>query len=80
MGAELSTRETIVQQFNDYPVAIVGAVALFAVATFIPVLRGSKADSIGPFTPSAELLNGRAAMIGLVLMLALEANSGQALF
>ena len=28
----------------------------------IPILKGAKRGGVGPFTPQAELLNGRAAM------------------
>jgi hypothetical protein len=34
----------------------------------------------GPFTPTAELINGRAAMLGLAAMLFLEGASSNAFF
>ena len=39
-----------------------------------------KTKSFGPFTASAEMANGRAAMMGLVSLLAVEAVRGAALF
>eukprot|EP00798_Chlamydomonas_sp_ICE-L_P023512 gene23512-biopygen18044 len=42
--------------------------------------ENKKAESFGPFTPNAELLNGRAAMIGFAALLAFEATNGAAMF
>lgn len=65
------------------PVTVIGVLA----ASFAPSLRGKKenglnvpAEPYGPFTPSAETINGRAAMIGLVALLAVESSTGSALF
>ena len=68
VGAELATGEPVLQQFKDQPVLVVVAAALFAWASLVPVLLGKKSDSttLGPFRPSAELLNGRAAPPGFI--------------
>ena len=45
------------------------------------VLQGvQNTEAFGPFTPAAELLNGRAAMLGFGALLAVEADKGSALF
>ena len=56
-------------------------------ASFAPRINGQKPDGLvkpaqafGPFTPEAEKLNGRAAMIGFIAMLAVEAGKGSPLF
>ncbi len=61
-----------------------------SVASFAPAVRGLSWDSVfnkdkkprefGPFTPQAELLNGRAAMLGLATMLFIEGANNQAFF
>ena len=82
VGAELSTGESVLKQFGEQPLLIVVAAALFAWASLVPVLLGKKSDSesFGPFRPSAELLNGRAAMIGFAALLAVEGVKHTALF
>jgi hypothetical protein len=35
-------------------------------ASLVPMTRGAKAEAFGPFTPNAELINGRAAMVGVL--------------
>ena len=49
-------------------------------ASLIPLFKGAKNEAFGPFSPKAELVNGRAAMIGFAAMLAIEAVKGSALF
>jgi len=53
---------------------------LFIAASLIPMFQNKKAESVGPFTPDAELINGRAAMIGFAALLVSEAVNGAALF
>merc|ERR1711966_147902 len=66
---------------------IPATVVLVMMSSFAPQLRGKKenglnvsASPVGPFTPSAETINGRAAMIGLVALVSIEAATGSALF
>jgi len=66
---------------------IPATVILVMLSSFAPVARGSDANGLnvqakpwGPFTPNAEVINGRAAMIGLPLLLAVEGMTGAALF
>ena len=82
VGAELATGESVLQQFKDQPYLVLAAAALFSWASLVPVLLGKKSDSttLGPFRPSAELLNGRAAMLGFASLITVEAIKHTALF
>lgn len=83
LGAELATGEPVVQQFKDQPVLVVAAAALFAWASLVPILLGKSGDydkGVGPFSKRAEMLNGRAAMIGVAALLAVEGVKHTALF
>lgn len=80
VGAELSTGQRITAQLHDTPVAIALAFIVFAAASLIPMLRNKKVESAGPFTPKAELWNGRAAMIGFATILVVEGIKGAAFF
>jgi hypothetical protein len=42
--------------------------------------NAKKVKAIGPFAPDAELYNGRAAMMGLAVIILLEGTSGAAFF
>jgi len=53
---------------------------LFTIASFVPLLKGAKEESFGPFTPKAERWNGRAAMIGFAALLGIEIVKHSALF
>ncbi len=47
----------------------------------IPAFQSKNDERLGPFNPAAELLNGRAAMIGFASLLVAEAvRGGVALF
>ena len=71
----------MLSQFADQPTLISMTFLLIIVASIIPVLNNAKREANGPFTPSAEMLNGRAAMIGFAALLVTEAvNQGAALF
>mmetsp|Transcript_30911 Transcript_30911/g.42837 ORF Transcript_30911/g.42837 Transcript_30911/m.42837 type:complete len:231 (-) Transcript_30911:132-824(-) len=61
--------------------------AIIVAASLFPQLFGRKdngldvpAKSFGPFTPTSEMTNGRAAMLGLVALFAVENFSGTAFF
>merc|ERR1711924_214065 len=75
LGAEAASGETVFQQIGDAEPSI-----LFAAASLIPTLKGVKKEKFAFFSPEAEMLNGRAAMIGFALLLAIEAKSGAAFF
>lgn len=81
VGAELSSGQTVAAQFSHIPGPMIFVVALLTTASLIPVVKeGSERPTFGPFTAGAELLNGRAAMIGFAALLAVESIRGTALF
>merc|ERR1712003_238327 len=80
LGAEASSGETIFQQVGDAEPSILFAFIMFAAASLIPIFKGAKKEKFAFFSPEAEMLNGRAAMIGFALLLAIEAKSGAAFF
>merc|ERR1712093_693097 len=73
LGAEAASGESIFQQVGDAEPSI-----LFA--SLIPIFKGVKKEKFAIFSPEAEMLNGRAAMIGFALLIAIEAKSGAAFF
>ncbi|KAK9845329.1 hypothetical protein WJX81_003579 [Elliptochloris bilobata] len=81
-GAEFATGFTAVQQLAEAPVLVGITFAVFIIASLIPMFRGVSpaSKSNGPFTPTAEMLNGRAAMLGFVALLATEWAKGAAVF
>jgi hypothetical protein len=81
-AAELSSGSTAVQQFAAAPIATCAAAAVITAASLIPLLAGrtAKDAAVGPFTADAETINGRAAMIGIAVLLAAEASRGSGLF
>merc|ERR1719473_1275177 len=83
-GAELSSHESVAQQFGDAPLPIVLTAVTFAVASLVPILKGAIDEHVGPlpnvFNANVELLNGRVAMLGLAGLLVTEYLSGQATF
>ena len=73
--------ESVLNQLADQPTLITFTFLLFIVASLIPVLNNAKREANGPFTPFAEMMNGRAAMIGFAALLITESlNQGAALF
>ena len=91
VGAELATQDSIFKQLGEGGLG--GMLFVFAAvsaASFAPIfngksaqetfLKGSTPEEFGPFNAQAEMLNGRAAMMGLLFLLAAEASQGQAFF
>ena len=85
LGAELSTGESFTSQFAAHTGAIVFASGLITLASFMPNMQNaddytanpaSLGKSNGPWTTSAEMTNGRGAMVGLVAMLLVEKAIG----
>lgn len=84
VGAEMSTGESFATQFVEHWGAIIFAGGLITLASFMPNLNlangytsnpASKPEE-APFTVDAERANGRAAMVGLVAMIATETFLG----
>ena len=84
LGAELSTGESVVQQVLDAPFFVHGLSAVFVLASFMPRFRGGslspEGKSFGPFRASAEMLNGRLAMLGFTGLLVSELITDKAFF
>ena len=74
-------------QFKEAAAPILAVSLLVAIASFIPIVRGTKqfddggGEGLRPgFNLTNELINGRAAMLGIALLVVFEAGSKQALF
>lgn len=91
VGAELATQDSIFKQLGEGGTGgMLFVFAAVAAASFAPIiqgksaqetfLKGSAPEAFGPFNAQAEMLNGRAAMMGLLFLLAAEASQGQAFF
>jgi hypothetical protein len=79
--AELSSGESVLKQWGDEPTGVLLTFVLFSAASLIPMMNGANREAFGPFSPKAEELNGRAAMIGFAALLIVEGvRGGQALF
>jgi hypothetical protein len=82
LGAEKATGLGLADQIKTAPVAIGATFALLIAASLIPVLKkGSSVNNqaSGPFTPKAELYNGRLAMLAFLAVVGIEAIKGSAI-
>ena len=87
MGAEYVSHQTLAQQLSDAPGGILAAFTIIAIASLIPIVRGSRIlddgageAKLGSFCVTNELINGRAAMVGFAIVGIYEAVVGTALF
>ena len=82
LAAEFATGESVFKQFTEEPTGIIVAFGIFIAASFVPLLsgKGPAAETFGPFNAKAEMLNGRAAMLGFAALVVIEAVKGSALF
>ena len=55
-------------------------VLMISYATIVPLTKNATDEALGPFTPEAEMINGRAAMIGLAFLLLSEGVTGRVFF
>ena len=78
--AEISSGESVLKQWGDEPTGVLLTFILFSAASLIPMINGANREAFGPFSPKAEELNGRAAMIGFAALLIVEGVKGSALF
>merc|ERR1711879_551393 len=84
LGAEIGSGETLATQFQTHPAAFAFATILVTVATFMPTMQNADNYTSDPkthpnkgvFNVDAEMMNGRAAMLGLVALLGTEAIKG----
>ncbi len=82
IGAELASGESFLRQLADQPTLITLAAVLVAAGSLVPLLDGNAnaKSPISALTASAEMTNGRAAMLGVVGMIVTEKALGHALF
>eukprot|EP01023_Acetabularia_acetabulum_P006224 TRINITY_DN125_c0_g2_i1.p1 TRINITY_DN125_c0_g2~~TRINITY_DN125_c0_g2_i1.p1 ORF type:complete len:317 (-),score=90.35 TRINITY_DN125_c0_g2_i1:464-1342(-) len=79
LGAEAGSGQSIADQLAAAPLPIAITFATFVTASIIPIVKGTDEEAtLGPFTPQAEVLNGRLAMVGMLALLAIEASKGGA--
>tara|TARA_B110000977_G_scaffold179738_1_gene238605 strand:+ start:69 stop:878 length:810 start_codon:yes stop_codon:yes gene_type:complete len=71
-GAELSSAETVSQQFADAPVAVLFTISSIIFGSLISYQANTEPTAVGPFTAEKEVLNGRCAMVGMGSLLAFE--------
>ena len=84
-AAEITSGETTLSQFSAHHWAFVLAAVLFTAASFMPRFQGEttakpESKENGMWKASTELLNGRAAMVGLSAMFVQEAITGNPVF
>jgi Chlorophyll A-B binding protein len=81
IAAELASGESVLTQLQDATPAVLISGALIAVGSLIPLMKGADPTAaFGPLTHTAEMANGRAAMLGLAGLLVIELTKGSALF
>jgi hypothetical protein len=81
IGAEVATGESFFTQFSEATPVVLATWALISVASLIPVMKGADPTAaFGPLTHTAEMANGRAAMLGLAGLLIIELTKNGALF
>lgn len=78
-AAEIATGETVAQQAAQSPVLVALTLVLIVGGTLASFCGNVEAPAAGPFTKEKELLNGRAAMIGMACLMGFEAVNGHAL-
>jgi hypothetical protein len=77
---EAQTGDMFLSQALHAPVYHYLWALLWVYASMVPIMHGALLEPFGPFTPRAEIANGRAAMIGIVGVAALEYSSGVPFF
>lgn len=77
---ENETGKTIIQQLQSPTIKTILLVVLTVYASLVPILKGAKREPFGIFTPRAEIVNARAAMLGFGILLLLEAKAGVPFF
>ena len=79
-AAEAQTGLTFRQQAAALPADRAALCALILVASLIPISKGAISEPFGVFTPRAERVNSRAAMLAIAALVWLEAQSGTPFF
>ncbi|PNH08088.1 Carotene biosynthesis-related protein CBR, chloroplastic [Tetrabaena socialis] len=78
--AEAHGAGTLAQQATEAPFVVAAMPLVWMYASLTPILKGAKMEPFGPFTPRAEMTNGRAAMLGIAVLLFLEDKAGVPFF
>ena len=78
-AGELATGETVVTQAAHSPFAVGLTLFLVVSGSLASYCANIEPPAAGPFKKEKELLNGRAAMIGMACLLGFEAVNGHAL-
>lgn len=79
IAAELASGESVLKQWSDEPTGVALAFLVFIAGSLVTAFQAKRDEKLGPFTPQAEMINGRAAMIGFASMLIIEAVKGSPL-
>ena len=87
ISAEITSHETIFTQFGDAKPQILAFSVLITIASIIPIVRGSAIFDDGGgegfrpgFNITNELINGRAAMLGIAMLVLYELGAKAPLF
>jgi len=85
IGAEAASHQGLLQQFKLAPLPIAATFLLFTVASLVPISKGVPRKGgkdwggLPQFTPDAELVNGRIAMLGIVGLIIADKLAGGSL-
>eukprot|EP00775_Hariotina_reticulata_P002726 gene2726-3023_t len=77
---EVQTSQTVLQQVQAAPLWLWGVLLMWVWASLVPISKGARHEAFGVFSPKAEITNGRAAMLGFAILLALEYQAGVPFF
>jgi hypothetical protein len=74
LGAELSSHESLFNQLSDAPLPILLTFVLVGLASLIPLGANMKPEdrANAVFSANAEMINGRAAMLGFFALIVTE--------
>lgn len=77
---ESQTGQSLPWMVEHVSLGVCLGLAVWVYASLAPICKGVKQEAFGPFSPRAELANGRAAMLGFAVLYYLENNAGAPFF